>query len=99
MCFVVLFQTVLMDGGGLLVVTDVDSVLDLSVITKMDVVRVRLDGLHRHVLVCIYYCYMIKATTNKQTPSDSLIVEKDLECIITFNYIHICILFLTHYLF
>ena len=44
-----------MDGGGLLVVRDVDIVLDLPVVNKMDVVRVRLDGLHQHVLVCIDY--------------------------------------------
>ena len=44
-----------MDGGGLLVVRDVDIVLDLSVINKMEVVRVRLDGLNQRVLVCIDY--------------------------------------------
>ena len=42
-----------MDCGVLLVITDVDIVLDMSVVNKMEVVRVRLDGLHQHVLVCI----------------------------------------------
>ena len=54
-CVVVVFQPVLMDGGVLLVVRYVDIVLDLPVVNKMDVVRVRLDGLHPHVLVCIDY--------------------------------------------
>ena len=42
-----------MDCGDQRVPKDVDIVLNLSVINEMDVVRVRLDGLHQHALVCM----------------------------------------------